>query len=439
MPGREPHRVEVAVTALADTGLGLATLPAVHAGPRTLMIRNALPGEQVVALVRKRRHGIWYAEADAPALAAPQRVMAPCSAYPQCGACVLQHLDYPAQLAHKQSVVDRLLAAAGVTPDVRRAPVSGPRFHYRYRARLGARVVDGTLLLGFSQAFANRVARMTDCRTLAAPLADAIPELAHVLGGLSIADRIPQVELAAGDSDAAFVIRHLDALTAADEARLGAFAAHPRRTVLLQSAGYDSVRPLQACAARLPLNYANPDFGLLFEFLPTDFTQVNPSVNRSLVRAAVLALDVRPGDRVIDLYSGIGNFALALARRGAQVSGWEGAVGAVARARRNAELNGLGTRAEFAVKDLYDASGSHVGGARLMLLDPPRSGAGPNLTAWAGSAGLERIVYVSCNPETFATDAALLRDCGFRLAELGVFDMFPHTAHVETLGLFVRS
>jgi len=439
MAMREPRRIEVAVSALADEGLGMAAAVESGAGARTVLIRNALPGERVTAVVRKRRRGVWYAEALDGSPPAADRVTPPCPAYPRCGGCVLQHLDYAAQLAHKQALVERLVAAQGVVPVRVRPPVSGPRFHYRYKARLGARVVDGELLLGFREGFSNRIARMADCLTLARPLAQALPELAEVLGRSSVASQIPQVELAAGDSGAAFVIRHLAPLASADVQALAGFAATPGRTVLLQSAGYGSVRPLDGPLRPAYLSYANPDFGLLFEFLPTDFTQVNPAVNRELVRAAVLALDVRPGDRALDLFCGIGNFSLALARAGAQVYGLESGAGAVERAWHNAALNGLGARAEFAVQDLYDSPGPALPDARLLLLDPPRSGAGPNLQQWIAGVGLERIAYVSCNPETFATDAAVLQQSGFRLAELGVFDMFPHTAHIETLGLFVRS
>jgi 23S rRNA (uracil1939-C5)-methyltransferase len=280
---------------------------------------------------------------------------------------------------------------------------------------------------------------MTECRTLALPLAAALPALGDVLGSLSVAERIPQVELAAGDAAAAFVVRHLDALSPADERALAAFARAGRRAVWLQPAGYDSLRLLEPDRSPALLNYANPDFGLLFEFLPTDFTQVNPVVNRALVRSAVLALGVRQGDAVVDLFCGIGNFSLALARAGARVQGFESGPGAVQRAGHNAALNGLTDRAEFAVQDLYEAAAPELPDARLMLLDPPRSGAGPNLRSWVAGSGLERIAYVSCNPGTFAADAVVLQESGFRLAEVGVFDMFPHTAHIETLGLFVRS
>jgi 23S rRNA (uracil1939-C5)-methyltransferase len=434
MATRQPRRVEVSITALSEEGLGVGV-----AEQRALLVRDALPGEHVGAIVRKRRGGVWYAQAADRSADAPDRVAAPCPAFPRCGGCTLQHLDYRSQLAHKQQSVLELLARQGIAAGRVRAPVSGPRLHYRHKARLGVRVVDGAVLVGFREGFSNRVARMQACYALARPLTDALAELRDTLAGLSIVDRIPQVEVAAGDTGTAYIVRHLAPLTPADRARLAEFAAGPDRAVYLQPEGYDSIHGLDAAAAMRYLSYGNPEFGLLFEFLPTDFTQVNPAINRALVQAAVLGLDPRPGDRVDDLFCGIGNFSLALARRGARVRGLESGADAVVRAQHNAVRNGLAGRAEFAVQDLYHPSGARTSTGRLMLIDPPRSGAGPNLRTWVADDVLERIAYVSCNPRTFATDAAVLRECGFRLAEVGIFDMFPHTAHVETLGLFVRS
>jgi 23S rRNA (uracil1939-C5)-methyltransferase len=445
MSAHRLRRIDVAITGLSEDGLGTGI-----AAERLLRVRDALPGERVTALVRHRHAGVWYAEAEAHLETALQRTAAPCPAYPRCAGCSLQHLEYGAQVAHKSAVLAGLLAEAGVTAGRLREPVAGPRFHYRHKARLGARMVGGTLLLGFREGFSNRIARTTGCATLAPPLAAALPELARVLSELDVADRIPQVELAAGETGAAFIVRHLAPLSHADELALARFAALPGRRVYLQPGGYHTVHVLGShpaidtgdTLASVPaqdyLSYGLPEFGLAFDHLPTDFIQVNPAINRALVRAAVLGLDPQPGDTTVDLFCGIGNFALALARRGALVSGFESAGSAVARATHNAARNGLAHRAEFAERDLYHPSGAALPASRLMVIDPPRSGAGPNLSAWIASGALERLAYVSCNPRTFASDAAVLCAHGFRLAEAGIFDMFPHTAHTETLGIFVR-
>ena len=432
MARRGPREVTFEVTDLGDDGLGVGAVDG-----REVRARNALPGESVSARVLKRRRGVWFGAADTPEAASSARVAAPCPNFPRCGGCALQHLDYGRQLEHKQAILADLLCAEGVAPGRWRAPVSGPRFHYRYKARLGVRVVGGEPLVGFREGFSNRVARMTDCLTLARPFAAMLPDLGATIAALGEPDRVPQVEVAGGDRDFVIILRHLGELDEADLRALSGFEGRTGVRVFLQSGGYDTVQPLAADAPS-SLTYAVPEFGLCLSFLPTDFTQVNPAMNRRLVQRTLLALAPSPGEHVVDLFCGIGNFTLAVARLGATVSGFESAAGAVARAGINARRNGLAGRAEFAVADLYDARCPTLPDADCLLLDPPRSGAGPNLERWADSSRLSRIAYVSCNPRTFAADAARLATLGFSLQEVGIFDMFPHTAHVETLGLFVR-
>lgn len=452
--GRQTVRQhEVTIQTLDEAGFGRATISVPGAGERTIAVRNALPGETVIAVVRHRRRGIWYAEAlwpesSAPEVAAADRVAAPCPVFPRCGGCALQHQAHTAQLRDKMGRLAVLLAEAGLdstrdpatgNPPAWLTPVVGPRFHYRYKARLGARWVEDRLLLGFRESFGNRVVRMSECPVLAPQLTDALPELADVLGRLSIARAIPQVELAAGDEDAAFIVRHLEPLTPLDERVLQAFERPGQRAVYLQPAGPESLRAPVTGLSPAPLGYALPAFGLHYAFLPTDFTQVNPQVNRVLVETVVLALGLPSGAAVADLFCGIGNFSLALARYGYSVHGYESSPGAILRARANAERNDLGRAARFSVVDLYGSALPDLAGVRALVLDPPRSGAGPHLSDWLQSPGLERVAYVSCNPLTFAGDAVILQSAGFRLRTLRVFDMFPHTSHVETFGLFERS
>ncbi len=431
MARRVPREVRVHIDTLNDQGLGEGEVEA-----RTVVARNALPGEEVNVRVLKRRAGVWRGEAQTPERPSAWRRTPACDAYPRCGGCSLQHVDYAVQLAHKEQRLRAALDAAGVQPMRFRVPVSGPQFHYRYKARLGVRAVGGGVLAGFREGFSSRVARMDDCKTLALPFARMLPALKDTIARLSEPGRIPQVELAAGDCEFAVVVRHLTPLEPGDEALLGDFGRRTGMRVYLQPGGYETVAPL--VAEPTYLSYTNPEFGLCFQFLPMDFTQVNPWINRALVRSAALALAPRRGAVVVDLFCGIGNFSLALARQGVRVLGLEASEGAVARARHNAALNGLSRWAEFAPADLYDARCPELPAAEYLLLDPPRSGAGPNLSRWIGDPRLERIVYVSCNPRTFASDAAILREGGFELEEAGMFDMFPHTAHVEALGLFRR-
>jgi 23S rRNA (uracil1939-C5)-methyltransferase len=367
----------------------------------------------------------------------------------------MMHLDYAVQVIRKERRLLAALAEVGVMPAVVNPPTLGPKLGYRTRARLGVRVVGGEVLVGFRESFSNRVGRMGSCETLVPQLSALIEPLRELVAGLSLPHKIPQIELAAGDSRCALILRHLSALTAADEAKLIAFEKCQRVCVHVQPQGYDSIRRLPEAApvaggvpgepstfsetpATSYLGYSNPEFGLHFRFLPWDFTQVNLRMNRLLVTSALLALDAPPGARVLDMFCGIGNFSLACASARLEVTGLELAADSIARARMNAAFNGLDSQCEFQVRDLYHPACEPPGETPYMLLDPPRSGAGPNLRSWLDGAKPLRVVYVSCHPGSFAADAKVLADQGYELKQVGVFDMFPHTSHVETLGCFSR-
>ncbi|MCB1683413.1 MAG: methyltransferase domain-containing protein, partial [Pseudomonadales bacterium] len=360
-----------------------------------------------------------------------------CRHFGTCGGCQMQHIDHADQVALKQRRLLEALQAEQVVPQQVLEPQWGEGLHYRTRARLGVRVVDGEVLIGFRESFSGRVMRMTYCRTLIEAFADLLEPLRQLIGGLSSPTAIPQVELAAGDDSQAIVLRHLVPLTPEDDTLLENFSNRHGLALFRQASRRDLIAPPGA-GARL-LSYANPDLDLRFEFLPWEFTQVNLAMNRRLVAAAIRGLAPGQGSPVVDLFCGIGNFSLALARSGARVIGYESDASAVARAQNNAQLNRLDTRCEFVLSDLYDRDCDRLAETEYMLLDPPRSGAGPNLPKWIGGDHLRRVAYVSCEPGTFAADAKVLAERGFVLEQTGIFDMFPQTAHVETLGVFSRA
>ncbi|HZC87068.1 MAG TPA: 23S rRNA (uracil(1939)-C(5))-methyltransferase RlmD, partial [Steroidobacteraceae bacterium] len=333
---------------------------------------------------------------------------------------------------------DALARVARVAPARWLSPLEGPHWGYRRRARLGAKFVrkKGTVVMGFRERAAPLIAQLRSCDVLAPPAGALIAPLAAMLTGLSIRERVPQIEVAVAANGTALVLRVLEAPPPADVARLEAFAAEHGVRLFLQPAGLDSVHELGVAAE--PLHYRLPRFDVELQFAPTDFIQVNAAVNEALVERALALLELTPAARVLDLYCGLGNFSLPLARRAAQVVGVEGDAALVARARGNARHNGLGN-AEFHVADLAappDASLPWMRhGYSHVLLDPPRTGARAVLAALSRIAP-QRLLYISCHPGSLARDlGVLVHEHGFALAAAGVVDMFPHTAHVESLAL----
>jgi 23S rRNA (uracil1939-C5)-methyltransferase len=329
------------------------------------------------------------------------------------------------------------------------APIHGPAWGYRHRARLSVRYVakKGGVLVGFHERRSSYVADMTSCLVLPERISALLPELRTLVGGLSIRDRLPQIELAIGegtDEDGrealdALVLRILEPLNEADVRALAAFGARHGVQFYLQPHGPDSARPLESHARKLA--YALPDFGVRLEFEPTDFTQVNAQMNRVLVRRAIALLDPAPGERIADFFCGLGNFTLPIARRGAEAIGVDGSRTLAERAAANAERNGLAERVRFSVANLFEAtreSVAELGPLDKALIDPPREGAIALVKALP-EGGVRRLVYVSCNPATLARDAAVLvHEHGFSLDAAGVANMFPHTTHVESVALFTR-
>jgi len=428
---------EARVAGLTHEGEGV-----VHGG-KTAFVAGALPGERI-RFQRTRRH---RQHDDAELLevlqASPARVVPRCPHFGVCGGCVLQHLSPAAQLAAKESELrDALTRVARAAPAQWLSPVEGPHWGYRRRARLGAKFVrkKGTVVVGFRERAAPLIAQLRTCDVLAPPAGALIAPLAALLTELGIRERVPQIEVAVAANGTAFVLRVLAAPSAEDERRLEVFAAEHGVRVYLQPAGLDSVHQLGRAGE--PLNYCLPGFDLEMQFAPTDFIQVNAAVNEALLQRAVELLELTPAARVLDLYCGLGNFSLPLARHAAQVVGVEGDPTLVARACGNARHNGL-VNAEFHVADLSAAPEALLPWMQRaythVLLDPPRTGAREVLTALARLAP-QRLLYISCHPGTLARDlGVLVHDHGFTLAAAGVVDMFPHTAHVESLALLTAA
>lgn len=352
-----------------------------------------------------------------------------------CGGCATQHADQQTQMAAKQRWLEDNLARIGKVAAESLLPiVYGEPWGYRRRARLSVRRVDkkGGVLVGFRERRSTWVADMRQCMVLPEKISALIVPLRELIEKLSIRTRVPQIEVAAADNATALVFRHLLPLREEDTAWLKMFAEEHGVQVWLQPGGPDSVHPLHP--ADSALHYDLPEFGLRMPFRPTDFTQVNFGVNRVLVSRAVRLLDPRPGERIADLFCGLGNFTLPIARRGAEVIGFEGSAELVARARENAAANGL--VAQFERADLFKTGIGAWGRFDKLLLDPPREGA-MDILKTLPDDGPRRIVYVSCDPATLARDAAFLVQVkGYRLAAAGVVNMFPHTTHVESVALF---
>ncbi len=432
---REPETAAIA-TATHD-GRGIAATEG-----KKVFVAGAMPGETVRFVRRKRHRKFDEAELLEVIEASPERIEPRCEAYGRCGGCSLQHMDIEAQRAIKaQTLADNLERIGKVTPETRLEPLVGDEWCYRRRARLAVKDVPakGRVLVGFRERHAPFVADMHRCEILVPPLDGMLDRLGELVAGLSIRARLPQIEVAVADNAVALVFRVLDPPSDDDLDRFRAFADAEGVRVYLQPKGPDSIT-LLAPETDEALCYELPAFDVSLAFEPVDFVQVNGDINQRMVERAVELLDVRPTDRVLDLFSGIGNFSLPLARRTGAVLGIEGEASLVRRAAANAERNGI-DNAEFLAVDLAAIDGSETwlkAGCDRLLLDPARTGA-EAVVRRIGIIDPDRIVYVSCHPGTLARDAGLLvHDAGYRLEAAGIIDMFPHTAHVESIAVFSK-
>ena len=411
---------------------------------KTIFVDGALTGESVIASSYRKKPEFEQAQATQILKSSPYRVIPKCAWFGICGGCTHQHLDEAAQVAAKQRVLEDCFKHIGkVRPESILPPIHGPTWGYRTRARLSVRHVPkkGGVLVGFHERRSSYVADMTSCEVLPPHISALLPLLRELVASLSIRDRLPQIELAAGDTVSVLVLRIMEPLTLEDETRLRDFADLHGIQFWLQPKGPDTAYPFHPLDAH-ELSYSLPEFNLEMPFRPTEFTQVNHGINRMLIRRAVRMLGVQAGERIGDFFCGLGNFSLPIARRGAQVVGIEGSQALVTRAIENADRNGLAEHSEFRVANLFEMTPERyleLGGFDKLLIDPPRDGAIELVKSLPDAGTPLRIVYVSCNPATLARDAAVLvHQKGYRLVAAGVANMFPHTAHVESIALFER-
>ncbi len=421
---------------------------------KVVFVEGALPGEEVQVRVLRHKNNWEQAEMTALRHESSQRVRPACPHFGTCGGCKMQHFHGGAQVATKQRALEDALWHLGkVKAERLLRPIEGPAWGYRYRARLSVRFVakKGRVLVGFHERKSSYVADMDTCEVLPPHMSAMLVPMRELVAAMDQRDRLPQIEMAVGDSVTALVLRHLEPLTDADLARLRAFGTTHGVQWWLQPKGPETVKRLDEGGAEL--SYALPEFGITMPFKPTDFTQVNPHINRVLVTRALRLLDARRNERVIDWFCGLGNFTLPIATLASEVLGIEGSETLVQRSRENAKANGLAANTRFEARNLFELTPqdlAHFGQADKWLVDPPREGAFALAKALAdlhtgealvpGFVPPSRIVYVSCNPATLARDAGLLvHQARYRCTLTGAVNMFPHTAHVESMAVFDRA
>lgn len=435
----EPVRCDV--EALSHDGRGIA-----RQDGKVLFVDGALPGEKVMAKVVSTRSKFDELRTLEVLESAPDRQTPPCEFADLCGGCSLQHISSDAQIRFKENTLREQFAHfGGIEPEEWIAPLRpGSTLGYRRKARMGVRYVRAreSVLVGFREKRNSFLTDIDRCVVLDPRIGERIIPLRELLHGMDAYARIPQVEVACGDDTAAMVFRNMEDLSGGDREKLIAFGQAHDLHIYLQPKGPNTVHriwPESAGRDDERLSYRLDAFDLTMEFHPMDFTQVNADINKDMVNRAVEWLDVQPGERVLDLFCGLGNFTLPLARKGGQVVGVEGDDAMVVRGSENAKLNGL-ENVSFHGADLHgDFTGQSWAkeGFDKILIDPPRSGA-EDICKYLTAFGARSIVYVSCNPATLARDAGVMARNGYRLVRAGVMDMFPHTTHVESIALFER-
>ena len=415
-----------------------------HIDGKAIFVEGALQGELVEfeSYVRKPTYEIAFTERVIRQ--SNLRVKPKCDHFNRCGGCSMQHFEFQAQIAAKQRVFENTLSRIGkVKPETILTPLAGPSWHYRYKGRLRVKFVikKNKALVGFNEKRTHFIADISSCEVLPKNLSDILPQLQELITKLSIKDKIPQIEFAADQNHLVLVLRILDALNDNDEFLLNTFSSQYPVQFWTQSKGPDTVKPLSK-KDDVKLSYTLKEFGLQFNFMPYDFTQINPFINQVLVRRAMSLLKPSHDDRILDFFCGLGNFTLPIARSGSKVTGIEGSVSLLERAKQCRDENDLESLVDYKCMNLFEITKElllQLGKANKWLIDPPRDGAFQLVQLIDDDINPSLIVYVSCNPATLARDAQILvNEKGYRLDKAGIVNMFPHTSHVESIALFVK-
>lgn len=438
------ERITVTVESIDLEGKGVAKVD-----NKAIFIPGALPDEVVDIEIVKQKPNFSFAKLLKIEKASPKRTQALCPNFTICGGCSLQHIEFNAQVRYKeQGLVDNLKHIGRVAPQSILPPLPGEAWHYRYRARLSVRYVrkKEEVLVGFREKGSSFVANMSECLVLPEHISNLIPALRNMINKLTIREQIPQIEVAAGDNLSILVFRIMEKLTAEDEQILKVFIDTNSTTqnplqLWLQPGGLDSCKPFYPLEAPM-LKYTLTDFNIEMPFYPTEFTQVNPFMNQSMVKQALQLLDPKDNEVILDFFCGIGNFTLPIATKARKVIGIEGNLPLVSRAKQNAEHNKLSNKVEYVAANLFSIDSvwlQKLAKADKWLIDPPRDGAAELIHAITPELAPSRIVYISCNPATLARDAGvLINEHGYTLVATGVMNMFPHTAHVESIAVFEK-
>ncbi len=431
--------VRATIESLSHDGRGIA-----HIDGKVTFIARALPGEEVMFRYTSKRGKFDEGDAIEVLQASPQRIEPRCLHFGVCGGCSLQHLSPADQIAAKQErLLENLQHLGKVTPGEVLPPLTATPWGYRRKARLGVKYMrrEQVVRVGFREKHSAFLTDAKQCDVLHEVIASRLTAFGELVNRLSVRDKIPQIEVAVGDAHTALVFRHLEPLSEEDEQQLCAFGESHQLGIFVQPKGPKTVRRLwPETDSDFRLHYELPEYNVDIQFQPTDFTQVNAELNRAMIDQTMALLDIQKEDRVLDLFCGLGNFSLPLARKAGAVVGVEGEASLVERARENAQNNGISNVAFYAADLNGDLAAEpwYGEGFNKLLLDPPRSGA-PVVVEKLPQPLPQRIVYVSCDPATLARDAGILvKQHGYTLVSAGVMDMFPHTAHVESIALFEK-